>query len=42
MLKLECTIWSWQFGWRDAWTPGLTDKFGWSVKPKSIQEELFA
>ena len=39
-MKLEWTIWWWQFGCRDAWTPELTDKFGWSVKSKSIQEEL--
>ena len=41
-LKLECTISWWQFGQRDTWKPELTDKFGWSVKTKSIQEELFA
>ena len=40
-LKPECTTWWWQFGWGDAWTPELTDKFGWSVKTKSIKEELF-
>ena len=26
---------------KDEWTPEFTDKFGWSVKIKSIQEELF-
>ena len=39
-LKPEWTIWWWQFGCNDAWTPEFTDKFGWSVKIKSIQEEL--
>ena len=41
-LKLECTIWWWQFGWRDAWSAELTDKFGWPVKSESMQEEIFA
>ena len=36
-----CTTWWWQLGCKDAWTPEFTDKFGWSVKIKSIQEELF-
>ena len=27
-----CTIWWWQLGCKDAWTPEFTDKFGWSVK----------
>ena len=40
-LKLVCTIWRWQLECKDAWTPEFTAKFGWSVKSKSIQEELF-
>ena len=36
-----CTIWWWQLGCKDAWTPEFTAKFGWSVKSKSIHEELF-
>ena len=39
-LKLEWTIWQWQFGCNDAWTPEFTDNFGWSLKIKSIQKEL--
>ena len=39
-MKLEWTIWWWQFGCNDAWTPEFTDRLGWSVKIKSIQEEL--
>ena len=38
--KLEWIIWWWQFGCNQAWTPEFTDKFGWSVKIKLIQEEL--
>ena len=34
-------IWWWQFGSKDEWTSELTDKFGWFVNIKSIQEELF-
>ena len=41
-LKLEWTIWWWQFGCNNAWTPEFTDRFGWWVKIKSIQEELLA
>ena len=29
------------FGCKDAWTPWLVDMFDWSVKIRSIQEELF-
>ena len=29
------------FGCKDAWTPWLTDMFNWSVKIRSIQEDLF-
>ena len=39
-MKLEWTIWRWQFGCNDVWTPEFTDKLGWSVKIKLIQEEL--
>ena len=39
-MKLEWTIWWWHFGYNDAWTPEFTDNFGWSIKIKSIQEEL--
>ena len=35
------TIWWWQFGCKDEWTPEFTDKFGWFVNIKSIKEELF-
>ena len=35
------TNWWWQFGCKDEWTPEFTDKFGWFVNIKSIQEELF-
>ena len=28
-------------GCKDVWISELTDKFGWSVKIKSMQEELF-
>ena len=38
-LRLVCTIWWWQLECKDAWTPEFTDKFGSSVKIKSIQEE---
>ena len=34
-------IWWWQLECNDAWTPLLTNKLGWSVKIKSMQEELF-
>ena len=32
-------IWWWQFGCNDAWTPEFTDRSGWVVKIKSLQEE---
>ena len=35
MYNLKITVWC-----KDAWAPEFTDKFGWSVKAKSIQEEL--
>ena len=35
------TIWWWQFGRKDEWTPEFTDKFGWFANIKSIQEEMF-
>ena len=34
-------IWWWQFRCKDEWTPEFTDKFGWFVSIKSIQEDLF-
>ena len=40
-LKLEYTIWRWQFGCKDVCTPEFADTFDWSVKNKSIQEGLF-
>ena len=40
-LKLQCMIWWWQLECNDAWTLLLVTKLGWSVKIKSIQEELF-
>ena len=35
------TIWWWQCWCKDEWTPEFTDRFGWFVNSKSIQEELF-
>ena len=40
-LSLLCASWWWQFGRKDAWTPEVTDKFGWSAKTKSMKQELF-
>ena len=40
-LKVQCMIWRWQLECNDAWTLLLITKFGWSVKIKLIQEELF-
>ena len=36
-----CTIRWWQLGCKDAWITEFTDKFGWSVKIKWIQQEMF-
>ena len=35
------TIWWWQFRCKDEWISEFTDKFGWFVNIKSIQQELF-
>ena len=40
-LKVQCMIWWWQLECNDALTPLLVTKIGWSVKVKSMQEELF-
>ena len=40
-LDLVGIIWLIQFGCKDAWTVEFADNFGWSVKTKSVQEELF-
>ena len=39
-MKLECTIWWCQFGCNNPLAQQFTDRFGWSVKIKSIQEKL--
>ena len=39
-MKLEWTIWWCQFGCNNPLTRQFTDRFGWSVKIKSIQEKL--
>ena len=38
--NFDWTIWWWQLGCKDVWIPEITDRFGWSVKIKSMQEEL--
>ena len=38
--KLERPIMWWQLGCNDKWTPEFTDRFGWTIKIKSIYEEL--
>ena len=35
------TIWRLQFRYKDEWDPEFTDRFGWFVNIKLIQEELF-
>ena len=35
------TLLWWQFGCKDEWASEFTDKFGWFVNIKSMQEELF-
>ena len=41
-MNLAKTIWWWQLGWRDGWTPDSTTKFGCDVNIKSIHEEEFS
>ena len=41
-MNLAKTIWWWQLGWRDGWTPDSTTKFGCDVNIKSIYEEEFS
>ena len=41
-LNFEYTIWWWQFGCKDGWTPESTTKFGYDVKMRSIQDEEFS
>ena len=38
---MENIIWSWQFGWREGWTPDLTKVSGCGVNIKSIHKEEF-
>ena len=37
-LYFSKTVWWWQFGYSDRWTPECITKLGWDVKVKLIQE----
>ena len=37
-MKLEKTVWWWQCGCNDAWTPELVTKFSWEINIRSVQE----